>query len=101
MPKERDYHYNRPDIEKVISETGTGKDFIGHIGGDDFVFIISPELYPMICDAIIKRFDSQVIGYYDLDDQKRGYIISKNRQGQEMQFPIMTISIAVVNMSRA
>jgi GGDEF domain-containing protein len=84
-------------IEKVISESGTGEDFIGHIGGDDFMYITSPERYPMISDAIIKEFESQVIVYYDLDDRKRGYIISKNRQGQEMQFPIMTISIAVVN----
>ena len=35
-----------------------------------------------------------------MNDQKRGYIISENRQGQEMQFPIMTISIAVVNNER-
>jgi GGDEF domain-containing protein/CHASE3 domain sensor protein len=87
-------------IEKVVSEAGTGKDFIGHIGGDDFIFITSPERYAIICDAIIKRFDNQITGYYDLDDRKRGHIISKNRQGQEMQFPIMTISIAVVNNER-
>jgi len=84
-------------IEKVISETGTREDFIGHIGGDDYMFSTAPERYPLICNAVIKHFDIMVRGHYDQEDLKRGHIISKNRQGQEMRFPIMTISIAVVN----
>lgn len=84
-------------LEETIAESGTGDDFIGHIGGDDFVFITTPESYPEICSRIIERFDNMIVTFYESGDLKRGFIISRNRQGMEMRFPVMTISIAVIN----
>ncbi len=84
-------------IEEVVAEIGTEEDFVGHIGGDDLVVITSPDRYPDMCGAIIERFDKMIVDYYDTEDRDRGYIIVRNRQGQEMIFPIMTISIAVVS----
>ncbi|MBI5057297.1 MAG: HAMP domain-containing protein [Nitrospirae bacterium] len=83
-------------IEEVVSEAGTQGDFIGHIGGDDFVFITSLNNYAGVCERIIERFDKKIVQYYDTGDLKRGFITSKNRQDVEMQFSIMTISIAVI-----
>ena len=83
-------------MEAVVAELKIEEDFIGHIGGDDFVIITSPDLYPEICKAIIERFDKMIVDFYDTEDRDRGYIIARTRQGQEMKFPIMTISIAVV-----
>lgn len=83
-------------IESVVSEQGTHEDFIGHIGGDDFVVVSAPDRYINICKAINEAFDKMIPEYYDPEDRNRGYIIGKTRQGNTITFPLMTISIAVV-----
>ncbi|TAN43094.1 MAG: diguanylate cyclase [Nitrospirae bacterium] len=83
-------------IEKSVRSYGAPDDFIGHIGGDDFVLITSPERSLVICNEVIQGFDSMAPLHYTEEDRGRGYIISKNRQGDEVQFPLMTLSIAVV-----
>lgn len=83
-------------IEEVISKNGTEGDFIGHIGGDDFVVISTPDRYTNICKKIIETFDKTIPDFYDNEDRARGSFIGKTRQGQEVSFPLMTISIAVV-----
>jgi diguanylate cyclase (GGDEF)-like protein len=82
-------------IKEVAKEWGGEDDFIGHIGGDDFVVVTSPGKYEGISKAIIKSFDSKILQYYDQEDRRRGAIVGKNRQGAEIVFPLMTISIAV------
>ncbi|HAM51737.1 MAG TPA: hypothetical protein DCP92_14030 [Nitrospiraceae bacterium] len=83
-------------MRTTVGEIGIDEDFIGHIGGDDFVVITSPDRYLEICNTIIRRFDETIVDFYDPQDFHRGYIIGRNRQGQTMSFPIMTLSIAVV-----
>jgi len=83
-------------IEEAVKLHGTEEDFIGHIGGDDFVVITSPERFRAICSYIIEEFDHAVKNFYDPEDQQRGYIVSIDRQGTERRFPIATVSIAVV-----
>ena len=73
--------------------------FIGHIGGDDFVAIIGDADYDKICQNIISYFDKYVIGYYTSDDVEKGYIEVANRRGIIEQFPIMSISIGVVEIT--
>lgn len=70
--------------------------FVGHIGGDDFIFIIPFRKVKPICTKIIETFDRMVVSKYKEKDLMRGYIVTKNRKGEEEKFPIMTISIGVV-----
>ncbi len=70
--------------------------FVGHIGGDDFIYIIPPVLVPNICDNIIRTFDTLIPYRYQEEDRRRGYIVTLSRRGQEETYPIMTLSIAVV-----
>ena len=79
---------------------GTQKDFIGHIGGDDFVIITVPKCDSAVCEGIIKDFDKKILTLYSNEDRENGYIATKNRQGQEMNFPIISISIAIVTNER-
>ena len=72
-------------------------DFVGHIGGDDFVLIVGSESAPIVCEAIIAEFDRVIPGHYNEDDRNRGYIECRDRFGVLRQFPLMTISIAVVS----
>jgi diguanylate cyclase (GGDEF)-like protein len=70
--------------------------FVGHIGGDDFIFIIPANKVELICSHIIRTFDRIIPYRYQTAERLAGEIISTNRRGQEETYPIMTISIAVV-----
>lgn len=76
---------------------GSPNDFIGHIGGDDFVIITSPEYVDALCENIIKEFDERVPELYSDEDRKAGFISTANRRGDIIKYPIMSISIAVVS----
>ncbi len=100
-------HYGYAHGNEVIKETariievaakakGVPGDFIGHVGGDDFVVITTPDNMRTISSEIIRLFDERVPYFYDEEDRKNGFILGKNRQGEEMTFPLMTISIAIV-----
>lgn len=83
-------------IQSVVAEHGTKEDFVGHIGGDDFVIITDIKHVELICKTIINRFDENIINFYNETDRANGEIVALSRQGQEIKFPIMSISIAVV-----
>jgi diguanylate cyclase (GGDEF)-like protein len=87
-------------IESVVKAKGTPDDFTGHVGGDDFVVITTPDVMRDVAGEIISRFDQRIPEFYDPADRKQGHILGKTRQGVEMQFPIMTISIAIVTNER-
>ena len=72
--------------------------FVGHIGGDDFVAIISKTNYDEICQNIINEFDSEILNYFTEEDRKRGYIEVANRRGILEDFPLTAISIGVVDV---
>jgi GGDEF domain-containing protein len=71
--------------------------FVGHVGGDDFVFVLPLELAEEACQKIIVSFDSIVPQFYDPEDRQKGGIIAKDRQGVLRSFPLMALSIAVVS----
>ena len=83
-------------VTDVVNAQGDEGAFAGHIGGDDFAVIVSPQRYEKICLAIIDSFNKMILSFYDLEEQQRGYILGETRQGQKVSFPIMTLAIAVV-----
>ncbi len=83
-------------VTEVVRTEGIEGDFVGHIGGDDFVVITSPDRYERICRVIIDSFDKTVLNFYDLEDRQSGCIHGETRQGQKVSFPIMTMAISVV-----
>ena len=85
---------------RIKNEYGTEEDFLGHIGGDDFILICSPDRVQPICNKIIEEFDRAIPGHYDPEDANKGYIVSIDRNDKPATFGIMTISIAVVNTDR-
>ena len=79
-----------------INECGNNDDFIGHIGGDDLIFISSPDKADKVCQKIIEEFEKKVPEFYDPEDVKKGYIIAHDRKGQLQQIPLLSISIGLV-----
>lgn len=99
------YGYRRGDnvlrilatmLNEAVGMMGKKGDFVGHIGGDDFVMILDYDGIAPVCDYVTKSFDTLIPYQYDEKDREIGYISSCNRQGVEMHFPIMTVSIGIV-----
>jgi diguanylate cyclase (GGDEF)-like protein len=81
---------------RTLQEEDRQDDFIGHIGGDDFVVITTPESVDKICKKIIDDFEKTVPSFYNEADRKKGYIIAHDRKGQEQKIPLLSVSIGVV-----
>ncbi len=86
------------DLAEVITQNVPDMDFVGHVGGDDFVAIVRLEEADDICERILGRFDRCINSFYNEEDVKNGYIIAKNRQGFEEQFPLISLSIGGVSI---
>lgn len=86
-------------ILKVMHHYKLEDAFVGHIGGDDFVGIISDVDYEKLCQDIIAKFDNGIIEYFNEEDIERGYLEVANRKGIIEQFPMTAISIGVVNVT--
>lgn len=84
-------------IHKVVEGLGDPDAFVGHIGGDDFVVIINHMLAKTACQTIIHEFDAMIPRYYSEADLKAGFIEGVDRYGVPRRFPLVTISIAVLN----
>jgi len=82
-------------IRNVVHDL-TKDGFVGHIGGDDYVFLIPLEKVDLVCKNIISTFDRMVPFRYAEVDRERGWIEVADRRGAVEKFPIMTISIAVI-----
>jgi diguanylate cyclase (GGDEF)-like protein len=85
-------------ISKHIHQIEGSDNFIGHIGGDDFVAIIGKTDYDKVCQNIIAEFDKFAVDFYNEEDVERGYVEVANRRGIIEQFPLTTISIAVLEV---
>ena len=72
------------------------QEFLGHIGGDDFVIIAKSHNLPPVCRQITKQFSISIEHLYSEKDWENGYIRSKNRNGFDDTFPIATLSIAII-----
>jgi hypothetical protein len=84
-----------------VQRSGGPGDFIGHIAGDDFVFVTSADRADVVCRGICERFDHLIRLYYDPGDRERGYIEANDRFGVMRRFPIMSVSIAAISLARA
>lgn len=80
---------------EVMDFEGPQNDFVGHIGGDDFVFITTPDKVRTICLRLFRRYDEVVSDIYDPADLARGGIEVKGRDGKLRVFPKITLSIGV------
>lgn len=85
-------------ILKVMHNYKLEDSFVGHVGGDDFVGIISDVDYDSLCNDIISKFDENIKQYFNEDDIERGYLEVANRKGIIEQFPLTSISIGVVKV---
>ncbi len=74
--------------------------FVGHIGGDDFIAIVSKTDYEQVCQNILAEFDKDIHKFFTAEDLERGYLEVANRKGIIEQFPLTSLSIGVVEADK-
>jgi diguanylate cyclase (GGDEF)-like protein len=83
-------------ITDTVRREGNPDDFIGHVGGDDFIVLTTPARAEPIAQIIIARFDIEIQLFYPEEARTRGYIETVDRRGKPFRAPIVTVSIAIV-----
>ena len=84
----------------ILKTQGTPQDFLGHVGGDDFVLITTPAVVDAMAHAIVHEAKQSLATFYDEEARRLGYIEAKDRAGTPTRFPLLSISIAVVTNER-
>lgn len=80
------------DVVRARSRDG----FVGHIGGDDFIFSVPLQDLHTCCAEVIEVFDELLPLQYKCEDRQRGGFVGKDRRGVEYEVPLMSLSIGVV-----
>lgn len=83
--------------QRVVRDYGNPEDFVGHIGGDDYVIITTPERAQNMCCFINTAYKIESRALYHAEDLRRGSISGVDRKGRPYQFPLVSLSIGVVN----
>lgn len=81
-------------VARVITEFVP--DFVGHIGGDDFVFFTVPDKVDGQARAILERFKEELKTLYTEEDIRGGIIVGHDRQGKLQAYSLMSLSIMAV-----
>jgi diguanylate cyclase (GGDEF)-like protein len=98
------YGYNHGDhvillLSRILRDVVRGlavEGFVGHIGGDDFIFLVNMKYLESCCDEVIYLFDELIPYQYTMEDRRAGYFLGKDRRGSIRRVPLMTLSIGVV-----
>ncbi|MBI5583418.1 MAG: diguanylate cyclase [Deltaproteobacteria bacterium] len=84
-------------ILNIVKQKQSQKSFVGHIGGDDFIFIMEPSLVEGTAEEILETFDRIIPTFYDPPDREQGFILTRTRRGRERTFPLITLSIGITD----
>ncbi len=84
--------------EILSSHCDPNRDFIGHIGGDDFMILFQSEDWEARCQAMLERFSSAVLDFYSSSDCERGGYISEDRQGKKVFYSLISLSLGVIKV---
>jgi PleD family two-component response regulator len=82
-------------LQRAVARAGHPAPFLGHVGGDDFVIVCTPEQAEPLCQSALDEFDSRSPGYYDPADAARGHLESIDRRGDLRCQPLVSVSVGV------
>ncbi|MGZ0705914.1 bifunctional diguanylate cyclase/phosphodiesterase [Pseudomonas piscis] len=99
------YGYGRGDevllclAQCLNDRVDPSRDFVGHIGGDDFLLVLGPEDWRKRLNQLLDDFHSQCRRFYRSEHLEAGCFVAPNRQGVRQEFPLLSLSIGVVHLS--
>ncbi len=83
--------------ELLVFHVDENRDFVGHIGGDDFIVIFQSDDWKIRCENILEQFEKDIPVYYSVADRKRGGILASDRRGREQFYDMLSLSIGAVS----
>ena len=83
-------------LGEMDDKFGGPDDFIGHVGGDDFILITTEEKAQALADSLTKRFNNDIGSHYSFKDRELGYIVVKSADGTERHAPLMKMCVGVI-----
>ncbi len=86
-------------INDIVHDMAGPQGFVGHVGGDDFIIIVPPDMGELVAKTLVERFDEVSPSLYDSIDRDRGCIEVPDRQGNVKVFPMLALSIGVASTS--
>jgi diguanylate cyclase (GGDEF)-like protein len=84
-------------LQRVVEMEGSPRDFVGHVGGDDFVMILDAARARQVVEEFVRQFDLQIPDLYSKTDRARGFTQVLNRKGELERYPIMSVTVAAVS----
>ena len=82
-------------ILDAVKRSGDEQGFVGHIGGDDFIVVTTPDRMETLSKDIAASFDKLAPSFYSDEDRARGKIRSHDRRGEPVEYPLLSIAIGV------
>jgi diguanylate cyclase (GGDEF)-like protein len=82
-------------IQDAVVEYAGSDGFIGHVGGDDFVAVVPPEIAEEVAKRIVERFDAEIADFYEKEDLERGYVEVEDRKGILQKLPLAGVSVGI------
>jgi diguanylate cyclase (GGDEF)-like protein len=83
--------------QQVVHEHGNVDDFVGHVGGDDFIVVTTSDRATLLSGYILKRYKQESASHYRQEDLERGSISGVDRKGRPYQFPLVSLSIGLLS----
>ncbi len=87
-------------LNDAVDAEGARSDFVGHVGGDDFVVISTPGRADSVAERVVVEFDRQILDLYRPREREQGYVEIENRRGEMERFPLVSVTIALVESDR-
>lgn len=82
-------------IQDAVVEFAGSEGFVGHVGGDDFVAVVPPEVAEDVAKRIVERFDGDIHEFYEHEDLQRGYVEVEDRKGVMQKLPLAGVSVGI------
>jgi diguanylate cyclase (GGDEF)-like protein len=82
-------------IQDAVVEFAGSDGFVGHVGGDDFVAVVAPEIAEDVAKRIVERFDGEVQDFYEKEDLARGHVEVEDRKGVLQHVPLAGVSVGI------
>jgi diguanylate cyclase (GGDEF)-like protein len=87
-------------IQDAVVEFGGAESFVGHVGGDDFVAVVPPDVAEDVAKRICERFTEHLPEIYDAEDLERGHVRMEDRKGVMQDIPLVAVSVGIASTSR-
>ena len=87
-------------IQDAVVELAGTEGFVGHVGGDDFVAVVPPEVAEDVAKRVTDRFDQLRAEFYDPEDLARGYMKMEDRKGEMAEIPLVAVSVGVATTAK-